>query len=303
MVHSFDSEIAKEYGILEAILLNNLYYWIVKNQANNKHFYDGKYWTYNSIKAFKELFPYATERKIRTALGHLVEKEILVTGNYNQSTYDRTLWYALTNKGLSVLQKCQMQVAEMSNGDGENVKSNMQKCQMESAEMSNPNGENVQPIPNNKPYSKPNIKPNIYSSCSEQHSEPQEEAQKPFITLPLNTGEEYPVSMSEIEEYKCLYPVVDVPQAMRNMRGWLLANDKKRKTKQGIKRFITSWLSREQDKGGRVQNAPVVNQKPKNKFHNFEQREYTSADWEEIMRREQEKRIQEYREAHPTGFQ
>ena len=303
MVHSFDSEIAKEYGILEAILLNNLHYWIVKNQANNKHFYDGKYWTYNSIKAFKELFPYATERKIRTALGHLVEKEILVTGNYNQSTYDRTLWYALTNKGLSVLQKCQMQVAEMSNRNGENVKSNMQKCQMESAEMSNRNGENVKPIPNNKPYSKPDIKPNIYSSCSEQHSEPQEEAQKPFIKLPLNTGEEYPVSLSEIEEYKCLYPVVDVPQAMRNMRGWLLANDKKRKTKQGIKRFITSWLSREQDKGGRVQNAPVVNQKLKNKFHNFEQREYTSADWEEIMRREQEKRIQEYREAHPTGFQ
>ena len=37
------------------------------------------------------------------------------------------------------------------------------------------------------------------------------------------------------------------------MRGWLNANPKKRKTKAGILRFVNSWLSREQDRGG--QNA------------------------------------------------
>ena len=158
MIHSFDTEVAKEVGILEAVLLNNIYYWIIKNKANGKHFHDGKYWTYNSIKAFKEMFPYATERKIRTALGHLVEKEILVTGNYNQSTYDRTLWYALTEQGISFLQKCQMHFAEMSNGDNENDKSILTECQMDLPEMSNRNGENVEPIPNNNTYNKPNEK-------------------------------------------------------------------------------------------------------------------------------------------------
>ena len=35
MQHSFNVELAKEYGILEAILLNHLWFWIKKNKANN----------------------------------------------------------------------------------------------------------------------------------------------------------------------------------------------------------------------------------------------------------------------------
>jgi len=41
---------------------------------------------------------------------------------------------------------------------------------------------------------------------------------------------------------------VDVEQALRNMRGWLLNNPKNRKTASGIRRFVNSWLSREQDR-------------------------------------------------------
>ena len=53
-----------------------------------------------------------------------------------------------------------------------------------------------------------------------------------------------------IEIYKRLYPGVDVEQALRNMIGWSMSAGPKRKTMRGIKRFITNWLSREQDKGG-----------------------------------------------------
>ena len=34
------------------------------------------------------------------------------------------------------------------------------------------------------------------------------------------------------------------------MLGWCDANPKKLKTKDGVKKFINSWLSKEQDKGG-----------------------------------------------------
>ena len=34
------------------------------------------------------------------------------------------------------------------------------------------------------------------------------------------------------------------------MKGWLDANPTKRKTSRGIKRFVNSWLAKEQDKGG-----------------------------------------------------
>ena len=103
MQHSFDIEIAKKYGILEAILLQNIYFWVEKNRANNNHYYDGRYWTYNSNKAFAELFSYATEKQIRSALEKLRKEEILTTGNYNKAGYDKTLWYALTDKGYSIL--------------------------------------------------------------------------------------------------------------------------------------------------------------------------------------------------------
>lgn len=69
-------------------------------------------------------------------------------------------------------------------------------------------------------------------------------------TIPLNNGSEYPVTEAQVSEYARLYPAVDVPQALRAMRGWCLANPKRRKTKRGVAAFITSWLSREQDKGG-----------------------------------------------------
>lgn len=122
MYHSFDVIVAKEYGILEAILLNHFEYWIAKNIANKKNYYNGCYWTFNSIRAFNELFPYVSQRQIQTALNHLKELEIIQTGNFNKSTYDRTLWYAFTEKGKSIMQKCKMESVKMLNGLCKNVK-------------------------------------------------------------------------------------------------------------------------------------------------------------------------------------
>lgn len=115
MNHSFDVEIAKEYGIQPAILLNHIYFWIEKNKANNKHYYDGYYWTYNSKKAFSELFPYMTERQIDYALTKLVNAGLIIKGNYNKNVYDRTLWYAITKVGYSTLQNCKIEQPKLSN--------------------------------------------------------------------------------------------------------------------------------------------------------------------------------------------
>lgn len=121
MQHSFDVDIAKEYGILEAILLNNIWFWIEKNKANNTNYYDGFYWTYNSTRAFNELFPYVSQRQIQNALKKLIDDGVLQTGNYNKVAYDRTLWYAFTKKGKCIMQKCKMDDAEMLNGSVDNV--------------------------------------------------------------------------------------------------------------------------------------------------------------------------------------
>ena len=85
--------------------------------------------------------------------------------------------------------------------------------------------------------------------CPELNSGPEE---PPVITLPLNTGEEHYIFQRDIDTFAGLYPAVDILQAMRGMKGWLMTNPTKRKTKRGIGRFINSWLAREQDKGGRT---------------------------------------------------
>lgn len=92
--HFFDIEIAKKYGVNEAIIYTNLLFWIKKNKANGKHYYDGRYWSYNSVKAFQVLFPYLSIKQIRTALENLINNNVLIKGNYNSNPYDRTLWYA-----------------------------------------------------------------------------------------------------------------------------------------------------------------------------------------------------------------
>lgn len=116
MYHQFDVEVAKEVGVAPAIILNHLYWWIEKNRANERHFYDGRYWTYNSRKAFATQFSYLNEAQVRYALNRLEEGGYIETGNYNKSSYDRTLWYTITERGYSILENKHIHLTKLSNG-------------------------------------------------------------------------------------------------------------------------------------------------------------------------------------------
>lgn len=89
--------------------------------------------------------------------------------------------------------------------------------------------------------------------------EPQRDSTPPVILLPLNSGDDYPITAEQCQEWAGLYPAVDVIQQLRQMRGWLIGNPTKRKTRRGILRFVTTWLSKEQDKGGRSQQPNRIN--------------------------------------------
>lgn len=116
MTHQFKVALAKLYGIEEAILIHSFHYWIKENQANERNFYDGRHWTFNSQKAYTELFPYLSEGKIKRTINNLVEKGILMKGNYNANQYDRTNWYAFTDEGLAIVQNCYIDELKMTNG-------------------------------------------------------------------------------------------------------------------------------------------------------------------------------------------
>lgn len=122
MKHIFDIEIAKTYGVNAAILLENLGYWIKQNEANETNYYDGYYWTFNSRRAYREIFPYMSERQIDTAFRKLIDGGLVITGHYNKLAYDRTLWYALTQKGKCILHFDGMENDILQNGNSRNVR-------------------------------------------------------------------------------------------------------------------------------------------------------------------------------------
>ena len=120
--HSFDIELAQEYGVNAAILFKNICFWIAKNRANGKNFFDGDYWTYNSKRAFAELFPYMSERQVGSALQKLIDARMIKTGNYNEDRRDKTTWYALDINGACMVQKCNIGFTKSHNGNSENVR-------------------------------------------------------------------------------------------------------------------------------------------------------------------------------------
>ena len=115
MNFSFDGEFAKEHGVNEAIMYQYFSYWIAKNKANDKHFYDGYTWTYNSQKALTELFPFWNRAKIQRIISSLENQGLLIKGNYNQLSYDRTTWYALPKFEQSVVQNQTVNCSDLNN--------------------------------------------------------------------------------------------------------------------------------------------------------------------------------------------
>lgn len=91
----YSRRVAVKVGLAASVIYAHICYWIRKNKANEKHFYNGKYWTYNSMKAFASYFPELTEKQVRTALEKLIQANLIESENFNKTGYDRTLWYSL----------------------------------------------------------------------------------------------------------------------------------------------------------------------------------------------------------------
>lgn len=77
----------------------------------------------------------------------------------------------------------------------------------------------------------------IDSECNKQETE------FTFVSLVLKDGSFYPVSTRQILDYEKIYSKIDVKEEFGKMKSWCEANPNKRKSKQGIKRFIVNWLN------------------------------------------------------------
>lgn len=78
-------------GLNEAIFIQQVHYWL----KASKHEHDGRAWVYNTLDGWREQFPFWGLSTIRRTIDSLRKSGILLTGNYNQTTSDRTLWYSI----------------------------------------------------------------------------------------------------------------------------------------------------------------------------------------------------------------
>lgn len=89
------------------------------------------------------------------------------------------------------------------------------------------------------------------TSCAEPEKS---DSTPPVISLILNDKSFFDVTDEDVAKWNELYPAVDVMQELRKMAGWCESNTTKRKTRRGVRAFITSWLARAQDRGGSQNN-------------------------------------------------
>ena len=98
MTHQFDTALAEKYGVVAALLINHLQFWIQKNASEGINYRSEHTWTFCSVKGLQNLFPYLTEKSIRNALALLIQEGYIITACYCDDARNRTKWYAFTNE-------------------------------------------------------------------------------------------------------------------------------------------------------------------------------------------------------------
>lgn len=110
-----DRELASVIGLNEAIILQQIQYWIKKSE----HKFDGKVWVYNSVSQWKKQFPFWSESTIDRTIRSLDKLGLLFIGNYNRDRRDRTKWYSINYSQLDSI---------MKNAFSQNDECNLSNC-------------------------------------------------------------------------------------------------------------------------------------------------------------------------------
>ncbi len=201
-------ELVRVLGDLnEAVILNQLNYWIEINKKADKNLHDEKYWVFNTYQTWKETdFDFWSTDTIRRTLTRLENKGIVLTANYNKLKIDKTKWYTIDYKRLQKLidEHEGKQIANKENADCGHDMANctdgngsISKAIPENTSDNTNRDYNTENTPNSFSNEKDNSKPNgleLYNSqvgeLGTDAPEPEEtDSQKSNITMTLGKRE------------------------------------------------------------------------------------------------------------------
>ena len=96
-----NTELACLIGLNEAIVLQQLHYWLEKNKATATNYQDGHYWTYGTVQEYRDRdFKFWSFNTVKRTLTRLVELGFLIKGNFNKMKMDHTNWYTIDYQAL-----------------------------------------------------------------------------------------------------------------------------------------------------------------------------------------------------------
>ncbi|AGV99376.1 phage replication protein [Bacillus thuringiensis serovar morrisoni str. 4AA1] len=93
----FKPALAKQIGLNEAIVLQQIHYWLEKSNHN----YDGRVWVYNTAEKWNDQFSWWSLSTMKRMFNKLEKEGYLLTGNYNKKGFDRTKWYSIDYERLT----------------------------------------------------------------------------------------------------------------------------------------------------------------------------------------------------------
>ena len=100
-------------GLNEAIILQQVHYWLKHKEKSGQDYIDGHYWVYNTYDQWQEQFPFCSIMTIRRTMTKLENRELLIAGNYNKAGFDKTKWYTINYNALNRLFSPSVQIAQM----------------------------------------------------------------------------------------------------------------------------------------------------------------------------------------------
>jgi len=93
--------LAVKIGLNEAIILQQLHYWLSRSGAK---IIDGKPWVYNTYQDWLKQFPFWSDKTLRRTLGALEEINLVESANHSPQKFDRTKWYTINYNQLEQLE-------------------------------------------------------------------------------------------------------------------------------------------------------------------------------------------------------
>lgn len=115
-------ELAKRIGLNEAIVLQQMNYWLNETESGVEH--EGRRWIYNTHEQWVEQFPFWSQDTVKRAITSLKKQGILRVEKLNRGKCDHTNFYAINYDAAALIEECNMPSSnggKLPSSDGDNL--------------------------------------------------------------------------------------------------------------------------------------------------------------------------------------